>query len=916
MDSPSRADGETSDAFDDVDGSLADLLRAVARAPARVIPLRGGTEVGSRYVVQRVLGRGGMGVVYLARDTELARDVAIKLHAGVGRFGLRRLEHEARAMAQLNHANVLVVYEVGLHEDELFIAMEYVDGGTAQSWRHEQPRTWREILEVYTQAARGLAAAHGAGLVHRDFKPGNVLIGRDGRVRVADFGLAQVATGDSELGELLVATKLTGVAGTPDYMAPEQFETTSVGPRADQYAWAVTLHEALYGRRPYGERPSNLVADGDRVNVSPRVAPRWLHRIIVRAAALDPDDRYADMNALVIELDAAQRKRRHRWTAAISVLALASAGGLGLAYGDSGATAVCSEPPRPISLQWVPEIRTNLRAAFVRADASFGPTQWAAVASKLETYASEWADAQHDVCVRTRRDGTLSARLHDAALQCLEDRAVRFDALLRALQNADSDAVAGSLMAARALPELGACTDATRLRANAGVLAAAEDVEREVADVRSDLALVWSLYHTGKTDRGASLARQALQRAQAIGYAPLEAAAQIAAVETLPETRREASLVRAYELAYGSHDDPTSVAAALELSGLEHLEPKTRDLWTRLARAGIRRGGTAPAVSTLVEAREARRLEDAGRFDDAVAALERALKRRLALRGEDTGTQEIRIGLAVALELAGRVEESIATYDMVIAQFARDRGPHSAVLPALLSNRAMAHVSVRDYDAAIEDCHLAESILIARGTTNNAVADRIRLHLGIALTEAGRLAEAVEVLRSATEQARARGDDERNLALLQASLGNALERGGEPEKALEAFRGAEAALIEHHGANHREIARAIQGQADALASLRRFDDAVRTFRRGLAMLDALGLDTDPQRLFASNGLGEALLELHDYRGAAEAAAAALAAADAMHDPKPTVVAALRFVLARASVGLGEDPATPRSGLGG
>jgi len=226
-----------------------DALRAMlgmhARARSRV--LTAGQTVGDAYRIEGELGAGGMGVVYLAHDLRLGRDVAIKVHAASGD---ERLLHEASALAQLVHANVVTVHEVGIWSSHPYVVMEYVPGGTARAWA--KGKSVREIVALYAAAGRGLAAAHAAGMVHRDFKPDNVLVGDDGRVRVADFGLActdrsAVGVSRGRPGDLTI----TGaVMGTPAYMAPEQASGGAITPAADQYAFAVALWEALEGARP------------------------------------------------------------------------------------------------------------------------------------------------------------------------------------------------------------------------------------------------------------------------------------------------------------------------------------------------------------------------------------------------------------------------------------------------------------------------------------------------------------------------------------------------------------------------------------------------------------------------------------------------------------------------------------------
>jgi eukaryotic-like serine/threonine-protein kinase len=210
-----------------------------------------------RFIATHVLGQGGMGVVLAAFDPELDRNVAIKVLLPIrltkDESG-EQLQREAQAMARLNHPNVATIYEVGRANEHLFIAMELIEGGTLKGWLETEPRGWREILAMFVAAGRGLEAAHAAGLVHRDFKPENVLIGRDGRPRVSDFGL--VAEGIAIDGAELQAAEITGAltsrgiaAGTPAFMSPEQWAGTPSDSRGDQFSFCVALWTALFGDR-------------------------------------------------------------------------------------------------------------------------------------------------------------------------------------------------------------------------------------------------------------------------------------------------------------------------------------------------------------------------------------------------------------------------------------------------------------------------------------------------------------------------------------------------------------------------------------------------------------------------------------------------------------------------------------------
>ncbi|HEU4539333.1 MAG TPA: protein kinase, partial [Polyangiaceae bacterium] len=291
---------------------------AAAEAP---VPddLAPGTEVG-RYVVLGVVGRGGMGAVYAARDPALHRKVALKLLRGdvaAGRAQREieaRLRREAQAMARLAHPNVAAVYDVGQYGGRVFVAMEFVEGQTLARWFEQRGRPLRRSLELFLSAGRGLAAAHAAGLVHRDFKPQNVLVGDDGRVRVVDFGLARLtpppdapnapntpdapggAATSSEGPPTELASALTrpgALLGTPLYMAPELYRGEPADARSDQFSFAVALYEALYRQRPFaGADLTTLVAQAElgRVRPAPRGAkvPREVRKVLLRGLSASP----------------------------------------------------------------------------------------------------------------------------------------------------------------------------------------------------------------------------------------------------------------------------------------------------------------------------------------------------------------------------------------------------------------------------------------------------------------------------------------------------------------------------------------------------------------------------------------------------------------------------------------------------
>jgi len=324
--------------------------------------LQPGDRVG-RYRLTAVLGAGAMGVVYRAFDPVLQRDVALKSLHVQDAHARQRFVHEARAMARLNHPNVVQVFDVvqaerAGEEPQWLLAMELVEGQTLDRWL-ATPRTAAEIRDAFAAAGRGLAAAHAAGLVHRDFKPSNVIVGRDGRVRVTDFGLSVSAEeraltleedADEASASLLDAIARTCpgvVVGTPAYMAPEQHRGAALSPAADQFAFCAALFEALFDARPFDGRSCRELSqqkhEGDhRPARGTRPVPAWLRRVVLRGLRPDPSRRFASMHALLAALEGRAGGLRPWRAVGVAVLLSALGGGLGFAVTDDAPSAGAS----------------------------------------------------------------------------------------------------------------------------------------------------------------------------------------------------------------------------------------------------------------------------------------------------------------------------------------------------------------------------------------------------------------------------------------------------------------------------------------------------------------------------------------------------------------------------------------------
>jgi tetratricopeptide (TPR) repeat protein/tRNA A-37 threonylcarbamoyl transferase component Bud32 len=421
-----------------------------------------------RFEILDVLGRGGMGVVYRARDPKLDRTVAIKVvRPGSATTG-ERLASEARRLARLSHPNIVIIHEVGDLDGEVFLVMELLDGGSLRDWLSAEPRHWRDALRTLLEAGRGLAAAHDLGLVHRDFKPDNVLIGDDGRPRVVDFGLtrevetdrsqAQTTSADatSTFEEGVTPTQL--FSGTPAYLAPEQRHGTA-SPLSDQYAFCVVLHEALVGRRP-GTRGAASGARGR--------PPAAVLRAVRRGLAAHPSDRFEDMTGLLRALERAANRRL--WFAGAAAF-VGTASLLAASAGQSPEPTIAAEP--------VPCVEAKRLAEALRQG------QPRTSDAKLQGQLSAYLEAGATMIDETCASGALDAQ-DNLALACTRRHLLQLGAL-HELHDDGTLGEAEMLRVTRQLPAPAACADPVRLANHPALpadpdLAAAEQALRDAAD--------------------------------------------------------------------------------------------------------------------------------------------------------------------------------------------------------------------------------------------------------------------------------------------------------------------------------------------------------------------------------------------------------------------------------------------------
>ncbi|HET6582168.1 MAG TPA: serine/threonine-protein kinase, partial [Nannocystaceae bacterium] len=505
-------------------------------------------DVLGRYVVLERIGRGGMGVVYAAYDPELDRRVAVKLLTRIDReetsLGRSRLLREAQAMAKVSHRNVIAVHDVGTVVElgsapVVFIAMELVVGRDLRAWLADSPRSISEVLDVFQQAGHGLLAAHRVGLIHRDFKPANVLVGDDGIVRVGDFGLARrlgaPAEGradpsertDRPLVSLDAITRTGAIIGTPAYMAPEQHMGRELDARADQFSFCVALHEALYGKRPFAAaNPVELMLQVTKGELAPApkspAVPGWIRRVLLRGLATEPADRWPDMAALLRALQRDPARTRRTVAAAVVGGGVLAAGLVALVA--HGPDDPCADADAQLGDAFSADRRAAVERAFAATGAPYAADAATYALDRLDRQARAWIDGWADACAATHVRHEQSDDLLDRRMTCLAHRRRELGALVDALANADAALVERSADAVGALESVAGCADADALLAALAPPADA-DARAAVEAVRERMAQVTVLDLAGRFGEAKDAASDVLAEAEHTGWPPIEAEA-------------------------------------------------------------------------------------------------------------------------------------------------------------------------------------------------------------------------------------------------------------------------------------------------------------------------------------------------------------------------------------------------------
>lgn len=639
-----------------VDPAVMETIAVASGGPSGSIGARLG-----RYVIIDLLGTGGMGVVFSAFDPQLDRRVAIKvLKEGVGdQLDRQRLLREAKAMAKLTHANVVAVYDAGEAEGQAYVAMEFVRGSSLRRWLTIK-HTWGEVVGLFGQAGRGLQAAHEAGLVHRDFKPDNVLVTESNVAKVADFGLARA--GDSSTTDdfalmradtlratNVLLTKQGMLMGTPAYMSPEQYLSLEADARSDQFSFFVALYEALYGELPFeGQTLQALAAhvtSGHRRPIPPgNPVPRWIGDVIDRGLRPHSEDRWPTMAVALEALASDPEKRlraRRRMMVAVSVsvgMLIAVAIGIdslvehrAIALAERE-KAVCQGGLAEISDIWGDEQRRRVRNALVGTKVNYALAVADRVETTLDEYRESWIAMYQAACL-DHRSGATSGELLDLRMACLDQRRQDFGALVDLLVMADAGLVERASAAIGDLPQISACGDIAYVQAR---LRPPEDpsIAAEVEVLRDSLAGARALERAGRYDEALERLERGHAAVERVGYAPLLVEFDVQRGRLLAAKGDAAGAAVALEGAYYAaralgHDSEailasTSIVPTLG-NGLNDFAAAER--WLRLAGAEIRNAGTPDQEADLLYATSAVR-HARGDYAGALKDLETLLAKR------------------------------------------------------------------------------------------------------------------------------------------------------------------------------------------------------------------------------------------------------------------------------------------------
>lgn len=826
-------------------------------------PLTRGTVIG-RYVVLDVLGRGGMGEVYAAFDPELDRKVAVKVVKSDDSYGEQhnetRLFREAQAMARLSHPNVVPVYDVGLFDGRVFLAMELVSGTTVKRWLKEAPRPWREVVRVYRAAGEGLSAAHKSGMVHRDFKPDNVLIGDDGRVRVLDFGLAKTArTGAVKVNphELqahsLLETDITqaaSVLGTPAYMAPERLSGAAEDTRTDQFSFCVALYEGLYGEKPFeGATAERMVASIMQGTIRPPAAgrdvPSWLRKLVVRGLSKNPSDRFASMDALVeaLGVDVGGRRQQRVLVGAVALAVTALIAGAWRSA--SQRASLCHGFESHLAGVWDDSVRASTRAVFERVSGPLGVDAYQRAAKLLDSWTQSWLETRTSVCEATRVRGEQSEQVLSVRMACLDQALMSARSAVTVFGTADAPTILKAVDVAAALPRLDACANTAKLLSE---LPAPETkgATQRIQQTRSLVADARAIYEAARYERSRELADRAVTEAQAIGWAPLTADAVYTLAKATERLGDPKAATEKYHLAasyaYAARNDELVARATARVAyclGYLLNQQEEAQRWLAIAHSAIERAGTPDLLEADVSDMAGIVEVAAGHVAEATRLVDHCVTIRKRVLGENNlDTARAMSHLAFMVSLGGDRARALAMQHSVLEIDRRMLGDHHPDLAEVLIAIGNTHHQAGEFELALKAYRQAQEILeAALGPDHSDVIVAIN-NVGAALNGLQRFEEALEVERRALAmKEKLLGPEHADVSTILGNIGQTLGALGRHDEAIATIRRAIGISEKALGPEHPSTILIVAQLGEEFVGAGRRQEALTQFEQALKLAE-------------------------------------------------------------------------------
>lgn len=793
---------------------------------ARTEPTRLG-----RYQVEEQIGCGGMGAVYRAYEPDLDRHVAIKMLIGNDPAD-DRFRREARTLAQLSHPNVVHIYQVGKHEDRTYIAMELVVGDSLDRWLAKEPRTWQQILDVFIGAGRGVAAAHACQIVHRDFKPRNVLIDRAGFPRVVDFGLAGGAGARSTSASSDrtrpssnadgCQTEAGPRVGTPDFMSPEQLRGGLVGPASDQFSFCVALHHALWHAHPFeGTDPparERSTVEGRLVQM-PRPGPRGLRRAVLRGLAVDPTHRFPSMDVLLAELERVQSHAPFKRARIAALVGGSIAAAIVLRVWMLEAPSLC-----PLDrVLWSAEERGTQLEALSATNA----VALDAVSAALDDYAGRWGQVLDNACAEADATHGEARATALATIECLEDARTDFG---ETLDNLGTPETAGAWRVV-----IGHLQDPTDCRRRSTEKAAVANRE-----LRTRLERVEVLRLTGKLEQARGLLDPLIDELEhGVDDGALLAEALLARGRILDQQGERLSarqvLVRAQALAAANERPGLELDALIELAAIElvwlHRLPQAETAMSRV-RALVERYPEESDYHTQLRWLEGNLYTLKGQLDDAERELSKAAH-ELSARHPPTDPLVVRVtvDLAEALRSAKRPADALPLYERALRAREEVLGKGHVGTATLHHNIATAWFEQDQLGPARDSYERALAILTDADQRKSLPAGRALVGLAHIALEQGDPARALKLTREASRIAvspRHRSMvTKAEQATIVATLANIHVARGELNQALAQYR--RLLVLDDYDTIPVSRTDVLLNIGNMLIELRRFDDAQQLF---------------------------------------------------------------------------------------